>query len=390
MRKTMKGFIEEATKKHEGGYSYQKFTYINAKTQGIVTCKKHGDFLQTPNSHLHGNGCMRCAVESRADNKRDKAKYKFIGEATEVHNGAYTYEYFIYSSSRDKGLITCSIHGGFLQTPNAHLNGRGCKECGNVRRAKFNFNIAASEFIDIATKKHKGKYSYNNFSYEGGKVPGYITCPIHGDFKQTPDAHKQGNGCQECGIAKNTTYIKEVIARNALEFIQIAKRVHANKYTYDNFVYYEGHSASLITCPVHGDFSQAPSPHKKGHGCPKCAKSNYSKIAIQWLEEIAEKEGIFIRHAENVGEFMVPTTKLKVDGYCKETNTVYEFHGDLWHGNPAKYKPEDKIHPFRNNKTAKELYEYTIAREGRIKELGYNLVVIWESDYQGKAALAAA
>ena len=26
---------------------------------------------------------------------------------------------------------------------------------------------------------------------------------------------------------------------------------------------------------------------------------------------------------------------------CKETNTIFEYHGDFWHGNPKIYKPDD-------------------------------------------------
>lgn len=36
-----------------------------------------------------------------------------------------------------------------------------------------------------------------------------------------------------------------------------------------------------------------------------------------------KKENIFIQHATNGGEFYIPNTG-KVDGYCKETNMVYE------------------------------------------------------------------
>ena len=45
-----------------------------------------------------------------------------------------------------------------------------------------------------------------------------------------------------------------------------------------------------------------------------------------------EKENIPIQHAENGGEFYIQGIG-KVDGYCQETNTVYEFHGSYWHGN---------------------------------------------------------
>ncbi len=52
-------------------------------------------------------------------------------------------------------------------------------------------------------------------------------------------------------------------------------------------------------------------------------------------------EGIYIQYALNDGEYQIPGTRYKADGYCSETNTIYEFHGDYWHGNPSKFSPTD-------------------------------------------------
>ena len=81
----------------------------------------------------------------------------------------------------------------------------------------------------------------------------------------------------------------------------------------------------------------------------------------------------------NDGEFVVPETRYRADGYCKETNTVYEYHGDYWHGNPKKFN-KDEINK-SSKKTFGELYEQTLKRENEIRTLGYNLVVMWESDW---------
>ncbi len=109
--------------------------------------------------------------------------------------------------------------------------------------------------------------------------------------------------------------------------------------------------------------------------------SVYSYKSILWLEQIMKCDDIYIQHAMNIGEYRFPEMRrCEADGYCAETNTVYEFHGDCWHGNPQVYKPEDLCHPF-NNKTAGELYNATIIRENKIKAFGYNLVVMWESDF---------
>ena len=90
-------------------------------------------------------------------------------------------------------------------------------------------------------------------------------------------------------------------------------------------------------------------------------------------------KGIHIQHAENEGEYSIPETKYKADGFCKETNTIYEFHGDFWHGNPKKY-PSEKLNCI-SKKTFGELYENTKQREEEIIQRGYTLVTIWEYDW---------
>lgn len=54
-------FIEKAIAIHGNRYSYDKFNYINCKTRGIITCSIHGDFEQTPDSHINARaGCPHC------------------------------------------------------------------------------------------------------------------------------------------------------------------------------------------------------------------------------------------------------------------------------------------------------------------------------------------
>ena len=71
--------------------------------------------------------------------------------------------------------------------------------------------------------------------------------------------------------------------------------------------------------------------------------------------------------------------KYKVDGFDPKTNTVYEFHGDFWHGNPIIYNQKDI-----NSKTGTtfgELYKRTMKKEKILKKAGYKVISIWESDF---------
>jgi G:T-mismatch repair DNA endonuclease (very short patch repair protein) len=113
----------------------------------------------------------------------------------------------------------------------------------------------------------------------------------------------------------------------------------------------------------------------------------YSDAQIDWLNSIMTAENISIQHAESpLGEYKIPGIG-KVDGYCHETNTVYEFHGDFWHGNPNRYKAEN-TNPI-SKKTYGELYQKTVIRDQRIRDAGYQLIVEWESDSPTEEAIAA-
>ncbi|KKM92912.1 hypothetical protein LCGC14_1213670 [marine sediment metagenome] len=104
-------------------------------------------------------------------------------------------------------------------------------------------------------------------------------------------------------------------------------------------------------------------------------------MAIGWLEALMENEHITVEHALNGGEFKIPTTNYRADGYCKETNTVYEFYGDAFHGNPKIFGRSDRCHPYNRKVTAQTLLARARRRAERIRSLGFNLVEMWESDW---------
>jgi len=130
----------------------------------------------------------------------------------------------------------------------------------------------------------------------------------------------------------------------------------------------------------HEWYVQISSRNRKGEtrGCPFCVNKAYSKLQIEWLNTIMKHEDKNILHAENEGEYHIQGVG-SVDGFHVETNTVYEFHGDFYHGHPSKYKSDD-INPFIG-KSYGELYAKTLNRDKLIVKLGYNLVSMWEHEY---------
>ena len=65
---TTEEFIEKARKVHGDKYDYSKVEYVNAKTKVCIICHEHGEFWQTPNSHLSGQGCPKCK-QSKMENE---------------------------------------------------------------------------------------------------------------------------------------------------------------------------------------------------------------------------------------------------------------------------------------------------------------------------------
>ena len=58
--KTSNDFIRMSQKVHGDKYDYSKVDYVNVLKKIIIICPKHGEYLQTPPNHLHGNGCPKC------------------------------------------------------------------------------------------------------------------------------------------------------------------------------------------------------------------------------------------------------------------------------------------------------------------------------------------
>jgi hypothetical protein len=71
---------------------------------------------------------------------------------------------------------------------------------------------------------------------------------------------------------------------------------------------------------------------KKEDGFKRQAPRRYECMAINWLEWEAKNTGQHIRHQGNDSEKLIGMKRLPVDGFCRDTNTVYEFQGCIWHG----------------------------------------------------------
>lgn len=189
-------FINKAKKIHGDKFDYSKVEYINNSTKVCIICPIHGEFWQTPNSHLNGRGCRKCGIENRTLNQRSNDE-EFIEKSKFVHGDTFDYSKVKYVTNKTPVIISCKIHGDFIQTPTHHLNGEGCPKCKYITISKkqlLSTDVILSRFIET----HGAYYDYSKVEYNGIDTKVCIICPKHGEFWQEPWAHINGCGCPKC------------------------------------------------------------------------------------------------------------------------------------------------------------------------------------------------
>lgn len=191
IQKTTAEFIVQAQIVHHEDFDYSKVNYKRARTKVIIGHKICGTyFSQTPDHHLHGNGCPKCAKNCPKTHKQ------YIEKASKIHNNKYKY-LGQYINMKTPIEIECPNHGIFTQDPNSHLNGSGCPICSTIIQSDKQ-RKTLDQFIEEAHKIHHNKYDYSLFVYIGAHTISIIICPKHGSFLQEANNHIRGHGCPLC------------------------------------------------------------------------------------------------------------------------------------------------------------------------------------------------
>lgn len=156
--KAFKSFEKFKTFSTNTPYLYDKFVYKNKNIPSVITCKVHGDFLQSPSKHLLGRGCPKCGY-IKCTKQNTKTIEQFIQDAKSIHGTAYSYSNTQYVNCKKKVTITCKIHGDFEQTPDAHLNGKqGCPLCSNAKQGFTPERYSSKHAIFYVLKLKNGLY----------------------------------------------------------------------------------------------------------------------------------------------------------------------------------------------------------------------------------------
>lgn len=209
------------------------------------------------------------------------------------------------------------------------------------RKPRINQDI----FIKKSFKRHQEKYDYSKVSYIDYNTHVIIICKKHGEFKQTPKLHLSGCGCPKCGKEKIknpeiSTILKNKITRlknNGYETDQLTtdeiskiykQLVKKTMNSIDKNLWIEREKKRQITNKIKYG---VPTPIYLSENR---ATGTISKSETIWLNSLNVK-------IRNHVLWLTDEKWIIVDGFNELTNTVYEFYGDYYHGNPKIFKPED-------------------------------------------------
>lgn len=136
--------------------------------------------------------------------------------------------------------------------------------------------LTTQEYVEKC-KQFNPEYDYSEIDFITIKGQ-FVTpiCKLHGKFKiNAKGLMTKHIKCPEC----------ERIERFN-EFIEKARKIHGDKYQYDESTYKNNKIPIKIICPEHGEFWQAASDHLKGYGCSKCSKK-YKPTTEEWVAKAA-------------------------------------------------------------------------------------------------------
>jgi hypothetical protein len=328
----------------------------------------------------------------------------FITKSHQIHNNKYDYSSVVYSNSKTKVNIICNDHGLFEQNPGDHLNGSGCKKCADLSRRSIMIERYGVEYagqskelikkrthtnLDRYGTEHaaqslivQDKMKQSNLDRYGVEYPIMLE-----EFKEK----RNQNNIEKYGV-DNVSKLPEIKEKKKQQYLErygvkhphqqsishILPLIEDYDWLFDQYINQNKTSEQIANELNIGSTTVLRYLHN--HEISIKYTVGFSYRCIAWLEQIIRNENINIQHALNGGEYQIPGTRYKADGYCRETNTIYEFHGDIFHGNPEIFNSDEKCHQW-SELTAGELYQKTIKRDQEIRDLGYTLITIWENDY---------
>lgn len=290
---TKQEFLDRAREKH--GYKYQ---YPNLGDK--VLSSDNIDIIY--NGVIYSQKVVKHILLGRCPEKNTpiKTTEDFIKESKKIWGkDKYDYSLVDYKGALKKIKI---IYDGvvFEQTASGHL------------KSAVELNMNQEYFIKKSKYKWGDKYDYSLVEYKNCKSK--VKIIYNGEiYNQSPEKH----------LIYAPENIKLSVRKTNDQFIKESNIIHDNKYKYDKTNYIKNQIKVVITCPIHGDFSQSPLSHIQGCGCPNCNESKGEREIAKFLNKYDINY-----HRQHKFPDCRNTFQLPFDFYIPSTRTCIEFDGE--------------------------------------------------------------
>jgi very-short-patch-repair endonuclease len=271
------------------------------------------------------------------------------------HGDNYDTSNSVYVNSKTLISVVCKKHGEFKALPNSIINGIGCPDCVN----EFNSSSKISnidEFKQKYTQRFGHKLTFDKSVYIANDKPMLVTCPIHGDFYQTPNKLLNGFGCHEC--AKKKIHDDYTLTQD--EFINRMTLLFGDTYDLSLAEYKSIKEPVKIICKEHGVFEKTPDALFHGYGCPLCLNSvsTQQKEIFDFVKSLVGNENVKLcdRTVLNGKE---------IDILVESKKFGIEYNGNYWH---TEESGKDK--------------NYHIEKTNLAEKKGYRLIQIFSDEYE--------
>lgn len=231
IKPTNEYFLEKARKIHNNKFDYSLVEYKGSHTKVKIKCPSGHTFEQLPMDHWRGIGCKFCAQQRLGND----VKYSLEEVKVLLHKkyqDKYTFDFNGYTTLESKIKCICSKHGVKLIRVSSLLKGFECTECKGTRRS----NIDLMYFTQKSRDVHGDYYDYSKCRVTKTSEKVIIGCPKHGEFKQTPNAHMQGQGCPVCKFSKGELKIRNWLVESKINFISQYRFKGLKRYSFDFYL----------------------------------------------------------------------------------------------------------------------------------------------------------
>lgn len=281
---TRDDYIARANATHKAKYDY---SYLPKKVKSTdkvdISCPVHGIFSQRLRTHISGQGCRLCGINSRR-----KSIDKIISDSVIVHGEKYDYSKALQPKNKSEKIeIVCKHHGSFYMSYDNHINQKqGCRKC----YLSADKGMTQQEWFNVATSAHVGRYKYKSLLKDKAGRPGLlVVCRIHGEFVTGASRHvRRLDGCPCCSKITKSRKVKKKYDYWHSKF----KSAHGDRYIYYPYSYNDLIKKKVkIKCREHGDFYQDATHHSSGVGCPSCARGGFNSMKESFLYVLTDNCG---------------------------------------------------------------------------------------------------